>query len=689
MKTTKMLRIVSQVLLASSSIAVYGQLADLPYDSGSTGVDGALTFRSFLSPGRNYSAMAYDGTRQEMVVFGGQTGLGDTWTFNGTAWTLKTSPQAPRARYGQGMTFDGAHNQVVLYGGYQSDGGSNDTWIWDGTNWQQKNPAQSPPKLYHPAMVFDEARGQVLLFGGYEPARGAISETWLWDGETWTKAAPATSPGARYQHTLAYDAERQKVVLFGSHWGGYTDTWTWDGTTWTQATPLNRPPGLSDAAMTYDSQRKQVILYGGSSWEWGGARPETWAWNGTDWAALNTTDTPAGRSAHAMAYDPVRQQLVVVGGNQSTETFILKSDNDWDLWSANYAVFDMTSKPDGIWNYTTIDIPAGLTLYFKPNSANTPVRWLASGNVTINGFVNVNGQNGLNAAASNQNPGNEAPGGPGGYAGGLGAVRFDQSSSYTGSPGQGPGGGSPGVGASDGYNNAKLYGQQGAYAGTYGNAYIQPLLGGSGGGGAGSGYSGNGGNGGGGGGAILIASKRDIVVNGGIFANGGQPGSNAGAGSGGAIRLIADRINGGGRLEANGGGAGRIRVEAFYRSLVGNSSPVASISAPVLTRAFDSATSLIISKVAGQNVSQPPTGSTTAPDVIFTSSGEITVEVQAQDIPNNTPVRLRVTTANGVIEKPAQDEPAVTLAAGKATFALTVPAGLGTIQAFAEFTVNQ
>jgi hypothetical protein len=686
MKTMKILRTLSQVLLASSTIAIYGQLADLPYDSGSTGVDGALTFRSFLSPGRNNPAMVYDRARQEMVLFGG-LGLADTWTFNGVAWTLKTTPQAPRPRDRHAMAYDAVRNRVVLYGGNRNDGISNETWVWDGTSWEQKNPAQSPPGLHHHAMAFDEARGQVVLFGGYSP-QGPSAETWLWDGETWTKATPNASPNARYQHSLAYDAERQNIVLFGGVCCS-AETWTWDGTTWAQANPINRPPGLSETAMAYDSQRKQVLLFGGYSWEIGGSRSETWFWNGTDWAALNTTDTPAGRSAHAMAYDPVRQQLVVVAGNQSSETYILKSNNDWDLWSANYTLFDMASKPDGIWNYTTIDIPAGLTVYFKPNSANTPVRWLASGNVTINGFLNLNGQPGLNGAASNQNPGNEALGGPGGYAGGLGAVRFDQSSSYTGSPGQGPGGGSPGVGAADGFNGGKRYAQPGTYAETYGNAYIQPLLGGSGGGGGGSGYSDNGGNGGGGGGAILIASKLDIVVNGGIYANGGSAGSYAGVGSGGAIRLIADRINGGGRLEANGGGAGRIRVEAFYRSLVGNSVPVASISAPVLTRSFDTATSLVIAKVAGANVPQPPSGSTTAPDVIFTAAGEITVEVQGQDIPNNTPVRLRVTTANGVINKPAQGEPEIVLAAGKAIFNLTVPAGLGTIQAFAEFTVNQ
>src|SRR5207248_2812146 len=106
---------------------------------------------------------------------------------------------------------------------------------------------------------------------------------------------------------------------------------------------------------------------------------------------------------------------------------------------------------------------------------------------------------------------------------------------------------------------------------SYGNAFLLPLIGGSGGGGVISGinsiYSGFGG--GAGGGAIMIASSVLIRVNGFITANGGTPG-----GSGGAIRLVAPTITGFGTLQASGGqsgASGRIRIEALQKMLAGQS----------------------------------------------------------------------------------------------------------------------
>ena len=661
--------------------------ADLPYDSGSTGSDGALTFRSFLSPGRRDHGMAYDETRHEFVVFGGYSGrsnssLADTWTWSGTEWKLKTPLQSPTLREDLAMAYDEARKQTVLFGGDNGGVYFSDTWTWDGANWTQMSPVNSPPRRTRHAMVYDAARKKVVLFGGYSPEKGYLNDTWLWDGANWTQITPATSPGARDRHAMAFDPARQVVVLFTGEATGDSATWTWDGTNWTSLTPTTRPPRLQDYAMAFHLGRGQTILFGGYNLEVGTYDTNTWGWDGLNWTNIALNAAPAGRANHAMAYDHLHNVFLLTGGADNVAESWLLNDTQWDLWSADYARFDMTPKADGVWNFTTIDVPAGLTVYFQRNAANTPVRWLASGNAKINGFLNLNGDDGSN----NPNPGNEAKGGAGGYAGGLGAIRFDQSSTYTGTPGQGPGGGSPGVGAADSYNGGQIYGQQGTYNGTYGNAYIQPLLGGSGGGGGGSGYSNSGGNGGGGGGAILISSSRDIVINGGILANGGRASSYAGVGSGGAIRLVADRISGGGSLQANGGGAGRIRLEAFYRSLAGNTSPVSSVSAPIATRNFDSSSALIVSKVAGSVIAQPPTGSSTNPDVIFTAAGTITVEVSGKGIPDNTPVTLRVTTANGVITKPAQADPATTLIGGKASFTLTVPAGLGTIQAFAQFT---
>src|SRR5262245_14003597 len=45
----------------------------------------------------------------------------------------------------------------------------------------------------------------------------------------------------------------------------------------------------------------------------------------------------------------------------------------------------LTLPPGGVFNFTTINIPAGATVRFTRNASNTPVTMLASGNVTIGG----------------------------------------------------------------------------------------------------------------------------------------------------------------------------------------------------------------------------------------------------------------------------------------------------------------
>jgi len=74
--------------------------------------------------------------------------------------------------------------------------------------------------------------------------------------------------------------------------------------------------------------------------------------------------------------------------------------------------------PSGKFNFTTITIPVGVTVTFTPNTTNTPVTMLASGDVTIAGTINVSGANGASGDSMSIPPG--GAGGPGGFAGGGG-----------------------------------------------------------------------------------------------------------------------------------------------------------------------------------------------------------------------------------------------------------------------------
>lgn len=652
---------------------------DLPFTSGSSGADGPLTFREIVTGGRQQHAMAYDSVRQEVVLFGGHLGFGsnETWVWRGNNWIRLLPPNSPPDRWGHNLVWDAARAEIVLFGGTRGSGRLNDTWTWNGATWTEKNPVDRPTARDGFGMAYDAARQKVVIFGGNNGA----DQTWIWDGTNWTQPNPATRPQASGSSDLAYDSVRQEVVMFGN----FGQTWIWDGNNWTQRASLDVPSARAAPTLIQDGTSNTILLFSGSN------LAETWSWNGVNWTRLNPTTTPGGRQNHDMVWDAARQRGVMFGGtipgvdSNAGDTW-LWNGTDWALWSNKTQTFDLSGRANGVFNFSTINVPPGITVRFNRNGGNTPVRWLATGNVTVNGVIDAGGQFGDNALSV----GTVAAGGPGGFDGGRGALRQDASGSFVGSPGQGPGGGGPGTNPAVTSPENLRDGLDGRHADAYGNAFLQPLSGGSGGGGGSSSATVNGGNGGGGGGAIMISSSRDILVNGVIRANGGgrqwSGASQGGRGSGGSVLLRADRITGPGSIEAYGGDAnnpnGRVRIEAYARTLNGGQTPVGVVGLPAANGELNQIGTLTVVSVAGANVVQPPTGNTLTPDVVFSAAGPVTVVVSGVGIPNSTPVTLRVTTSTGVISAGP-----VNLQGGTATFNVTVPAGTGTVQAIAQFTL--
>ena len=404
---------------------------------------------------------------------------------------------------------------------------------------------------------------------------------------------------------------------------------------------------------------------------------------------------------------------------------------------------EIVLPPSGVLNYTTINIPTGVTVTFKKNATNTPVYILASGNVAIAGTLDIRG---AHATASGTygdgvlgDDGLPGIGGPGGYDGGRGG-REDPAQSaelVRGGAGLGPGGGEGGREGGDGCTATGYYkyvGTGGAYASAayqsfsvyncgaaaitkfgapYGSPLLQPLLGGSGGGGGRGGTTYAGSGGGGGGGAILIASSGTIQITGTINARGGDGGGNSGTGaggagsggSGGAIRLVATSVAGGGSLLADGGCAngkreycgsaggydqyggspGRIRLEGEAITFSGTSSPAysADVPGPVF---IAEAPSLRISSIAGQAVPANPTGNA---DVTLPASttGPVAVAFATTNVPVGNTVKLRIAPAYGEVTEALSPAIGGTAASGTAQVSVVLPAGPSTLQATTSYTV--
>ena len=357
---------------------------------------------------------------------------------------------------------------------------------------------------------------------------------------------------------------------------------------------------------------------------------------------------------------------------------------------------DMTSRPSGIYQYSSVYITNGATVTFTPNADNTPVVWLVQSNVVISGTVNLSG------ASSTTVAGGVA--GPGGYLGG----------SAIAPAGQGPGGG----GTLVFYNNSLLLissgdasygtlGTNGCGAGTpgaiYGNSYLIPLLGGSGGGGI-TNSCGTGAGGGGGGGAILIAASGQIQLNGFNTINSkGGSGSTAtcsgnsyrgGAGSGGAVRLVAATISGSGNINTasgdicvSNGGQGRVRFDTIQNSFSGtiNNGVFSQGSQFVLIPASGAGAQLYIATVAGVPVSSTPSGVLITPDVFISAlqTNPIPVQVQCASLPLNTPITVTVTPLSGTPVSVTVSNVTGSVASSTATALIHIPRGGGYVSAMA------
>ncbi|MBO9605636.1 MAG: cadherin-like beta sandwich domain-containing protein [Paenibacillaceae bacterium] len=326
-----------------------------------------ITGGTFNPDARYAAAMAYDELHRKVVMFGGESSsatlLADTWLWDGAkdvqAWQMTTPAVSPLARKGAGMAYDPVSRKIIMFGGEGASGVLGDTWLWDGAAWTQANGA-APSARGGVQMAYDGSH--IVLFGGYTLSGGKklpIGETWLWDGTQWQQQSPSGSPPAMHSSGMAYDG--QHAVIYGGDLGEISDggftfddgsytIWTWDGEarTWSnQAGPAGAGyGGRWGNATAYDGRRLvsfsgEFDFYtpanqfgpaglnlhyprpGNNGIEGHSIYPYAFAKKGDTWESwLNKTSTtypqwgdyafPVSRSYASMAYDG--HQFVVFGG---------------------------------------------------------------------------------------------------------------------------------------------------------------------------------------------------------------------------------------------------------------------------------------------------------------------------------------------------------------------------------------
>jgi len=280
----------------------------------------AYTMRSVpaAGPASNYADMAYDRIHSVIVLWdhgctslvmgfqgGCVTHVNRTWTWDGSTWTAQPAQSSPTAAGRGAMLFDSKLGQIIYVNG------SGQAWAWGGSDWSSLALPGGP------SIPVPGSGTQTLTFAaGYDEDRDALvfvlpGATWLWDGARWNEVLGGIDSGeARADAHVVYDSGHHQLVYVGSR-----ATWTWDGARWQQ----HVQPGISAGTMSFDRTSATVVLVlqDSSACDHTACQTTTWAWDSTAWAQVAVQRGPrlpltrSGAYGMPMAFDEARGVMVL------------------------------------------------------------------------------------------------------------------------------------------------------------------------------------------------------------------------------------------------------------------------------------------------------------------------------------------------------------------------------------------
>ena len=263
-------------------------------------------------------------------------------TNDGNWSALPFPPPSPRVRHT--AIYDPVRNRMVVFGGLAGSTPQNDVWelTLSGTPaWHQiVVSGVSPGARSGHSAIYDPVRDRMIIYGGQ--GSSLFGDVWALSftgTPSWTQLAPTgTPPTARVSPSAIYDPVRDRVVVWaGQGTGGYkNDVWslTLSGTpAWSQLLPSGGPPpGRSRSTAIYDSARDRMVVFGGKDATTFYNDVWTLSMGTPTWATLTPSGTgPTARYGQAGIYDPVRDRMVLFGGNDGGDPL------DPTVWTIGFA----------------------------------------------------------------------------------------------------------------------------------------------------------------------------------------------------------------------------------------------------------------------------------------------------------------------------------------------------------------
>jgi hypothetical protein len=337
------------------------------------------------APGlREQAALAFEDDSATFLLFGGNGAAGpldDLWrTDRMTWWPEPVTGVRPPPRFGHSLTWDQARHRLVLFGGFQADGGVlSDTWVFADGGWAPvTGPGPSPRGL---AGLISLDQGVTLVGGAASRTVDAgLRDLWLlgdqwqpldasvpvdpllspvcsarghltlgsvdFDGVRWRSPRVDDLAPTRVWPAMAFDPRRLTVVLEGgSDWylscsevdcstvenTPLDDTWEWDGDQWSPVDAGTSSAGWYGARPVWDEAQGRLLLVGGQSPFQPDASLPVWVMDGGAWVPLSTSPALPQRFAPAVSSSASRGGVVMQGGQAAHgETWLL----DGSTWSA-------------------------------------------------------------------------------------------------------------------------------------------------------------------------------------------------------------------------------------------------------------------------------------------------------------------------------------------------------------------
>src|SRR5262245_8004832 len=239
-----------------------------------------------------------------------------------------TQDNLPDPRYLHTCSLDPVRQRMVVFGGIGPTGSRNDVWVLPlggPPAWTQLPVAGTPPivRECHSA-IYDPLRDRMVVFGGSN-SNGRFNDVYeltFAGTPTWTKLTPAgTPPSVRNLHTAIYDPVRDRMIVFG----GYSppnflnEVWVLNlsGTpVWSQLFPGGTAPSpRRQHSAIYDPVRDRMVICGGQG---PGQAGDVWAVSlvgAPTWSPISTSGpSPLPNDSHSAIYDPAGDRMVVFGG---------------------------------------------------------------------------------------------------------------------------------------------------------------------------------------------------------------------------------------------------------------------------------------------------------------------------------------------------------------------------------------